>query len=154
MSHDDIQVCAVCGRVLDRYTAPDGSQHWMHSDQDREHGEDHPAVPVSMTEINTIARCDFCNTDFPRWVIPVRTFQVLPGRMSDGDWAACETCKTLIVKKRWESLVRRAVDNSVAAADTSGMQKALLKASLSGMYGKLRRNITGDPYPINNSKTK
>lgn len=89
-----------------------------------------------------IGRCDFCNVDFPRWVVPADSFEVLPGSMSHGDWAACNACCELISNRRWEAL---AAQNSAYLAT---MPQAALKASLASLYSKLKRNITGEPYPI------
>lgn len=139
--------CAVCGRVLDYYAPSNGSEgYWIHSGQDLENGEDHPAVPVSLAEIEAIGRCDFCNVDFPQWVVPAKSFEVLPGSMSHGDWGACNTCCELIATRRWETLIRRAAENS---AYKDMMPPAALKASLASLYSKLKRNITGEPIPIN-----
>jgi hypothetical protein len=142
---DDIMVCAVCSRVLDRFEPEDGGVEFLHTMQDRAR-EDHPAVPVPESQIQTIGRCDFCNTDYPVWVIPVLSFEMpgLPGRFSDGDWAACDTCKALIAKNHWDTLVRRATERT----DTSIIPAEIIRARLVTMYNRLRRNITGDPYPL------
>lgn len=143
----EVRACAVCGRVLDYYSPTDPTEAggWIHSTQDRSEGEDHPAVPVSLAEVEAIGRCDFCNVDLPRWVVPARTFEVLPGSMSHGDWAACNTCCQLIATRRWETLIRRAAENS---AYKDMMPPAALKASLASLYSKLKKNITGEPIPI------
>jgi hypothetical protein len=135
----------VCGRVLDRFEGDDGSIEYIHTLQDRERGEDHPAVPATEAEIQTIGRCDFCNTDYPRWGIPARTFELpgTPGHFSDGDWAACDTCKALIVKKHWDTLVRRATERSNYRTI---MTKEVVRGMLATMYGHLRKNINGEPY--------
>jgi hypothetical protein len=142
----EIRVCAVCGRVLDRWEPDDGgAAQYVHTYQDRKH-EDHPAVPATLDEIPGIGRCDFCNNDYPTWVVPVNSFPMpgLPGHNSDGDWAACETCKTLIVKSRWDTLARRAVDHS----SDLRVPKVIIRAQLDTMYNRLRRNIKGEPFPI------
>lgn len=141
-------VCAVCGRVLNRFEPDDGSENlWVHSTQDNTpwSGEDHPAIPVPQSEMEGIGRCDFCNRDYPTWVIPALSFEYpgLPGHFSDGDWAACDTCKVLIEKRRWETVIRRAVEQT-----QSVLPREVLKAKLSTMYSRLARNITGQPYPI------
>lgn len=145
-----MRACAVCGRVLDHYEETHGSPAsetggWIHSVQDREHGEDHPAVPVTLQEIEMIGRCDFCNVDFPRWVIPVRSFQLVPGSMSQGDWAACNTCCELIANRKWYALTKRAVEHS---AHRGLMPDEQLRASLAILYSRVRKNITGEPHPI------
>lgn len=138
-----MRVCAVCGRVLDFYDGED-TRSWLHSLQDRV-PEDHPAVPVPLSDTEMIGRCDFCNVDFPRWVVPARSFEVLPGAMSNGDWAACDTCCEMISNRRWESIIRRAADHS---AYREVMSQAAVRASLATLYSRLKRNITGEPYPI------
>jgi hypothetical protein len=140
------RVCAVCGRALDYYNSADPhvDSGWMHTMQDREH-EDHPAVPASLDEIEMVGRCDFCNADEPHWVIPAKTFEVLPGSMSNGDWAACDACCELIATRRWESLIRRAASSTVYRDTTP---QAMVKASLASLYSRLKKNITGEPYPI------
>lgn len=142
----DIMVCAACGRVLDRFEPEGGGPaEFIHTYQDRA-PEDHPAVPVPESTIQTIGRCDFCNTDFPIWVIPVFSFEMpgLPGHFSEGDWAACDTCKILIVKNHWDTLVRRATERT----DASIVPREVIRATLVTMYNRLRKNMSGEPYPL------
>lgn len=147
VSEPPSMVCAVCGRVLDLYQAPDGTHSYMHSMQDRRYGEDHPAVPVAHDQIKPEYRCDFCNTDYPTWILPAKSFELpnVPGNVSHGDWAACDTCIELIRKWRWESLARRATEHS---AYRTVIPPVLLKAKLLTLYSQLQKNITGEPYPI------
>jgi hypothetical protein len=141
MEPDPRRVCAVCGRVLDLH-----SQHgWRHSLQDSA-GADHPAVPVEPDEIRPRYRCDFCNADTdtdtgPFYRLPARSFEMpgpIAGHMSHGDWAACQTCATLIRHNQWGVLLRHVTREKrpVAAA-------AAVRAQLAPLYGRLQRNITG-----------
>lgn len=156
MSNEQIMVCAVCGRVLDRFEDDENGQvSFQHTLQDSgPDGEDHPAIPIPDREMNQeqkIGRCDFCNTDYPTWGIPARAFPMpdLPGHFSDGDWAACEFCKTLIVKNHWDTLTRRATENY---RSNMPVPKEILRAKLAMMYNRLRKNINGEPYPLTEEK--
>lgn len=97
------RVCAVCGRVLD-YVSGAG---WRHTLTDLEN-EDHPAVPVALTDIAPVFRCDFCSVDDPAWSIPVESFEVSPGHGSDADWAACDVCVQFVRRRSWRQLADRA----------------------------------------------
>lgn len=155
MSNEDIMICAICGRVLDRFVEHGtGRVAFQHTIQDSS-PEDHPAIPIPDPEMQKqkIGRCDFCNADFPKWGIPAREFEMpgLPGHFSDGDWAACDTCRILIEKNRWDTLARRAVENHQG---NPLVTKEVIKANLVTMYNRLRKNITGPAYSLTTEDTQ
>lgn len=131
----ELRACAVCGRVLD-YTSGKG---WAHTFQDRLN-EDHIAVPVTLDQISVIGRCDFCNVDFPAWEVPARDFPTPIGTMSSGPWAACDTDADLIRHNRWDALIQRI---ALLAAKRTGVHREIVKATLTPLYNRLRKNITG-----------
>lgn len=132
--------CAVCGRILGK--APDG---YIHPPADQP--EDHPCVPVSLDQIESIGRCDFCNVDFPGWVVPARDFE-MPTRglktshahWSRGGWTACDACAALIRDNKWDGLLRRA---SRLAGERWGVPASLMRAKLDPLYNRIRKNVTG-----------
>jgi hypothetical protein len=113
-----------------------GYQHGAHDQLT----EDHPAVPVTLDEIEAIGRCDFCNADFPSWQLPCETFINPVGEMSVGAWAACDTCGDLISRNRWDTLLRRAAK---FAAERNGLPEWLIRSQIEALYGMVRRNRTG-----------
>lgn len=153
----DQRVCAVCARVLNRLTdLNEENERWDHSFQDQP--ADHVAIPVFPDEIITNYRCDFCNFNqsAPSWVIPANDFK-MPGasvqdgvafEMSTGDWGACEECGELIAANDWAGLLSRV---STGAAQRSGMPQDMLAVRLARMYHRLRANMTGDPYRVENT---
>ena len=59
--------------------------------------------------------CDFCNLPNPVWRFQARPFVVDYGTMigaSDSDWAACDTCRRLILDGDRNGLVDRAMLNA------------------------------------------
>lgn len=129
-------MCAECGRVLDHSSVAG----FVHSIGDSNAG--HKAIPVPQSEaLMVVGRCDFCYVDHPAWVVPAAEFEVLPGHVSTGDWAACDACAALIEQNRWSGLVRRAQE---------GWEERHLQpmpdgvaASLPRLYRLLRKHITG-----------
>lgn len=130
----------MCGRVLDHRD----DIGFVHTVGDA--GADHDPMPIPMAEALVVAgRCDFCYEDYPAWVIPAREFEVLPGHMSTGDWAACDACVRLIETNQWSTLQRRAAQSWL---DRHGEPMAPpVFAGLPRLYRLLRKNITGSKQP-------
>jgi hypothetical protein len=136
--------CGVCARVLDVRTYEGGQIEYVHTSQD---GEDHIPVPVDPDVIDTEGRCDFCNTDWPKYVLPASNFEAIPGQvMAGSDWAACETCAGLIQYNQWNALHRRVVASWTARHGVEMLPE--VSAHLKTMYGRLRKAITGPLRPI------
>ncbi len=147
------KVCAVCGRVLDRWTDGDGNnERWEHSTQDLKQF-DHPAVPVGKHEIKPNYRCDFCNLDVSTHTVPASSFTVMitpeQHSVSEGNWSACPTCVELVCSGSWDELVERALTTSPAMRGmaNSSETKAVLRVYLGLMYGVLCEHMLGEPFP-------
>lgn len=133
-------VCGVCGRVLDHHEGIG----YLHTTGDS--FADHDPVPVPQAEALLVAgRCDFCYVDYPEWVVPASDFEVLPGHMSQGPWAACSVCAGLIEKDQWSALVRRAIAGYEERH--GGFMPEQAQSNLSPMYRRLRKHITGALQP-------
>lgn len=139
------RTCAVCARVLDAYEI-DGEVTWGHTLAGAD--DDHPAVPVEPDEVQTKYRCDFCNEDEPKWVVPVRPFPVpdQPGVMSGENWSACEGCGHLIELNQWTALLRRVAESWERRHGLPMLPE--VKTGLSSVYRVLRKNITGSMRPV------
>lgn len=137
---EEPHVCGVCGRVLDHREGVG----FEHSVGDRA-SEDHEPVPVPQSQALVVhGRCDFCYVDNPGWVVPAEDFEVMPGQMSGGNWAACDDCARLIESNQWSALVRRARTGWEAR---HGPMPAPVSESLPRLYRLLRRHITGSLQP-------
>lgn len=133
-------VCGVCGRVLDH----ESGVGYIHSVRDRA-SADHEVEPVRQSEALVVAgRCDFCYRDYPEWVVPAAEFEVLPGHLSTGDWAACGGCAALVESNQWSALVRRA---QVGWEARNGPMPDQVLSSLPRLYRLLRKNIVGTLKP-------
>lgn len=142
------RICAVCGHTLDYYGWDDGSPGlgWDHTPYDKTLGNaDHPAIPVLPGEVPDEGRCDFCLTGHPTYVVPAEDFQVDPGHMSHGDWAACPECGILVQAKQWNTLVYRVWSLSPFRDE---MPKAMLMFGFKKLYADLEKHITGELIPI------
>lgn len=126
-------VCAVCARVLDSHPL----LGWAHTAQDSP--ADHPAVPAARSDIQAKHRCDFCNREDPKWVLPARSFKAVAGHGSEGDWAACDTCITYIHKGNWSGLAQ------YAAKQLSKPALPVDPHVLMALYTNLRKNLSGEP---------
>jgi len=61
--------------------------------------------------------CDFCSGPDPIWEYPAQSFSLTINNMahaSDGNWAVCQKCHVLILEKKWDGIVERAMDNFYA----------------------------------------
>lgn len=141
----DLRACAVCGRVLNHVSGTD--DHYEHTLAD---GTDHPPVPVPPSEIpeQFRPRCDFCRSEFPTFVLPVHSF-VMPaisGHGSEGDWAACSDCASLLSRNEWNALVRRVESEWVH--NHGEAMSPLIVDSLRALYRTLRKNVSGAVRPL------
>jgi hypothetical protein len=145
------RVCATCGRVLERWVSPDGTEEqFRHSHIDQP--ETHAPVPVKPQEAASwTGRCDFCSADNPAWVLPARDFQFVQfeddeyDTGSAGGWAACDECARLIRQNAWTRLVTRAQAHYEEKHGPMHPQAAL---AMRVMYRNLRKNVTGSLRPI------
>ncbi len=148
-----IRVCAVCARVLDYcLDADDAESGWRHTIGTVMDGvDDHPAVPVSPSEIHTVGFCDFCYAPDPPLEIPARDFIYpgprLPGQTdgSAGSWGCCEPCAALVDSNQWSRLIRRCVDGHQRRFGEPLPELAV--QMVSRVHRVLRRNITGPARP-------
>lgn len=151
---DNARVCAVCARVLAKFTDPDGETTWVHGLQD---DKDHLPVPVLREEVQTRFRCDFCNADESKWILPTREFELPftggvaalladgPTHMSRADWSACDTCAKLIDTNKWTALLRRV---SVYWEKEHGKMHEAVRTNLAALHRRVRKNITGSLKPF------
>lgn len=140
-------VCERCGRVLDHHEGIG----FVHTVGDA--GMDHDPVPVPVSEaVVVVGRCDFCYADWPAWVVPAGEFEVMPGHMSSGDWAACDGCAALINSNQWSALIRRA-QQSWQIRHGEPMAPPVADG-LPRLYRLLRKHITGGlrPNPVGVSR--
>lgn len=143
----DWRACAICASALDGQRTPDGIRYAHPFGR----GEDHPAVPVPVDEVQVDARCDFCSVAVPphrRWVVPCDDFVMFDrghpacpsGQGSSGPWAACPDCADLVRRARWSQLVTQAVRQRPADPQ--------VRAMFADVYRRLAAHITGPPIPV------
>lgn len=158
---DDSQVCAVCGRVLDRYQLPGAEWQWAHQLSDIVDGEDHPAVPALPGEVQTRGRCDFCSSDLDptdHFIVPAASFIVEPlvelvvdgvgmDHASVGDWSACPPCAELVTAGRWSALVRRCCAEFARIYGLPSVPDEV-RQHMGRMYLTLRQHIIGPVRPV------
>jgi hypothetical protein len=157
---DTQRICAVCGRVLVRFTkdTDPNFERWDHSEQDQL--ADHPAVAVRPDQVMANYRCDFCNTDQDgiHWSVPARNFPMPFGGgteidASDGDWAACNECAALITAENWAGLINRCSAMSPAVRSGEAHQD-LVAVQLARVYHRLRAHMTGPPHAATPAELK
>lgn len=137
-------VCGVCGHPLNYREIRGGESRFEHALG--EQMADHDPEPVPQSQAVVVAdRCDFCYADHPQWVVPARSFMLMAGHNSGGDWAACDECAPLIERDQWSALARRAKEGW---EERHGVpMPGPVADNLSRMYRLLRRNITGSLKP-------
>lgn len=150
MSEDAPKVCAVCRKVLDRFSWSDGQEQWAHASQVYRDAEDHLPIPIDPTEDNVSANCDFCYAEMgeDQWTVVSRPFHIDAGFDPDtGEhvtssmsalWAACPTCKPMIENRRWDALldyVMECAEKQYPA--TNFLEKLARRKYVGDLYQKL-----------------
>jgi hypothetical protein len=140
------RVCAVCARVL---AAAEVDGRWLYDHEPIDSPADHPAIPVEANQVEARGRCDFCGDDNPQWMIPARSFRMdgLPS-VSNGAWAACDRCATLIRRDQWSALRQRSLDVMWRTGRLRGLDRHRVGASLDVLWSQLRLHILGPPTPL------
>ena len=93
--------------------------------------------------------CDFCNAPNPVWRFRARPFVVDYGPMvgaSDADWAACDTCRGLILADDRSGLVDRAMLIAPAIPGMAESEIRELRRWSQGLFFSHR--VPSDPAPI------
>src|SRR3954468_4095479 len=90
--------------------------------------------------------CDFCSDPKPEWSFPCKNFRI--GKVGDdhseGPWAACETCYSLILRADYRALGMRSAKHLSAEALQGVRPNALLK-SFRTLHEQFQKNRTGPP---------
>lgn len=142
------RICAVCQRVLNRHVHPLLGEHWEHTLQEElDTTSRHDPVPIVMPADYGQGRCDFCNTDWPRYEVPAEDFTMRANYRSRGNWAACAACADLVRTGEWEQLLQQRVVALHAQRDRP-MNRTQVR-EVRKLYRTLARHITGDPIPLN-----
>lgn len=129
------RVCAVCSIPLSYgsksgWHHPEGLTPW-----------DHAAEPVMLEELASINwRCDFCNGEHARWVLPADSFGMPTGDTSVSDWCVCDTCKPAVEARDWQTIVDRVQVAFRAAGRVFDQPHVNYMLDL---YRGLEQNITG-----------
>lgn len=154
---DEWQSCAVCARMLENIVdqKTGRSVGWQHPGDIRVAGEDHPAVPVPESSIDTERRCDFCFWIHPEWELPTQDFRYdwLPDDFpmpieSKNNWAACDACAELLREDKWFKLVgraKRAFLGRYPYPETGNDPdyNRIMSSWFAQMYQQLQRHVTG-----------
>lgn len=130
------QACGVCAFPLDKYTQHGKLLGWVHFNPP---ADGHIAVPVDADQIQHRQSCDFCNTESVVWIIPSKSFEMLPetsitpAQMSHGAWGACCDCGHLIKRDKWSALITRV---------RSRPGFPVTRGALEYLYNRLQANMT------------
>jgi hypothetical protein len=92
-------------------------------------------------------RCDFCSNHETRWRYPCPDFSLdvpsLQGWNSDGDWAACDPCSTLIEAGQWDALVTRSQKHLNRLHPDGKLAPTQVKGSLAIIHQGFRQRRNG-----------
>jgi hypothetical protein len=92
-------------------------------------------------------RCDFCSNHETRWRYPCPDFSLdvpsLQGWNSDGDWAACDPCSTLIEADQWDALVTRSQKHLNRLHPDGKLAPTQVKGSLAIIHQGFRQRRNG-----------
>lgn len=104
-------------------------------------------------QITIVTVCDFCASTDVRWTFPAASFEmsgpITPGphQMSADDWAACNTCKDLILLGDRGSLTARAMNQNSAVRKIPADMRPLMRAEIRRAHDRFFAHRTGDPVP-------
>lgn len=135
------QACGVCAFPLDRYTQDGNLLGWIHFNPPE---DGHIAVPVDADQIEHRQVCDFCNEDGVAWIVPAKSFEMLPespvspAHMSHGAWGACVSCGHLIQRGKWSALITRVKQRGGPPVPRSALEF---------LYDRLQANMTEGVVP-------
>lgn len=154
------QMCAVCRQRLNvqRHAVTGEFTRWAHGTGTH----DHEPRPVNEVPDDVILVCDFCLTPHPVWDMPAKNMEQDMVKMdsdtflmSVSDWAACNTCKELVVADDYERLTDRAIAGHIkkdpAQAEVLKASPALFmvaKIQMRQQMEAFREARDGDPIPI------
>ena len=139
-------VCVKCRVPLDRHELPlpTGPTRvlWTHPVHRQ---ESHPAEPVFAHETGgeVVTSCDFCFSCLPKWLYRCASF-VIGGYGSEGNWAACTSCHTLLVVRDYAGLVERAL----ATGPDVGSFEPTLRHDLTLLFATFDQHRLGGPVPL------
>jgi hypothetical protein len=92
-------------------------------------------------------RCDFCSNHETRWRYPCPDFSLdvpsLQGWHSDGDWAACDPCSTLIEAGQWDALATRSQKHLNRLHPDGKLAPTQVKGSLAIIHQGFRQRRSG-----------
>jgi hypothetical protein len=96
--------------------------------------------------------CDFCSSPDPRWSYPTASFVFrteLIDHASDGAWAACDACRSLIECNDHAGLTDRSLTawRSVMVDDVAPEEEAMLHQMLAALHEAFWRERLGPSYP-------
>jgi hypothetical protein len=121
----------------------DGIWHldWHGFDLDRERAAD-------------MSCCDFCSERPVCWLVPCDTFQMpVTGKLlatSQGDWAACDTCGTIITQGHRQALLQRAMAarSPMMPANPPPALYKMLHAMKQELHHRFWQHVHGQPVRI------
>jgi hypothetical protein len=92
-------------------------------------------------------QCDFCAAPKPQWSFPCRDFTLtLPDGdvwASNGGWAACDTCKPLVLRKDADALFQR-----TTGAQAAEPLRGILRAASGRQWAAFWSHWSGTVEPI------
>lgn len=154
-----LQICGVCGRVLNHRVTADGDAFYEHTVMDQ--ADDHPVIPVDVS-INARMRCDFCSDELhllDGWVVPAESFSVVDdgqgtSHASDSNWKACSTCVQYVRRRNWDGLVKRVVRRMKTTQGLTPDLQTGVERHLRQMYRQVQKHQTGRPFQVDPSRSK
>jgi hypothetical protein len=91
-------------------------------------------------------KCDFCSKPDPKWAYPAENFEPTMGTgiaASEGGWAACDICHTLIESGHFAALTNRSWETLIQQAPEANDFKDILKAELRQLHEEFAAHRTG-----------
>ncbi|HEX5119836.1 MAG TPA: hypothetical protein VFW65_32015 [Pseudonocardiaceae bacterium] len=131
------KVCATCGSALNSIIDEDGAGYIHPALADHSH----EPVPID-PPAGWTGECDFCGAKRPTFVLPAASFELpRPGQYSEGNWAACDACASLLRTGSWSGLMGRTVRQF--RRRWGFPMPAGMRFALHALHQRLRNNVTG-----------
>lgn len=87
--------------------------------------QDHTPDPIPSEKMAPLANCDICSEEKPEWTLSTERF-IIPAcdydgkydYADDGEWAFCDTCRSIFVTQGRDNLEVRSLERWVSLNDT------------------------------------
>lgn len=100
-----------------------------------------------------MTKCDFCNCDHPKWEYTARAFAIAVPILnavwgSEGSWAACDACRSMIERGDHVGLLATAIATSGIPRGQDAVLDQAIEDAMRLLHSAFRERRLGPARPI------